>query len=221
MHGAWHGAWVWSEFAKVLARRGIDTEAVNLTSQGHDPATIGDLRSDVDLLRDTIAKVPGPVVVLSHSAYGGMVTSEAADGPGNVARLIFLTSFAPEVGESLSGLFGGDGQPPFIDPSNGLLTVKQGWGSKLFFSDCPPPVAAEAEARLLPQNAVSFGQEVRAAAWRRIPSSYIICTEDQAMPAPGQRRMADRVGDAVELRSGHSPFLSQPDRLADLVVERL
>lgn len=221
VHGAWHGAWVWTAFEKVLADRGVPSIAVDLTSQGTDAARLGDLRSDVDLLRGTIAGVDGPVVVLAHSAYGGIVTSEAADGPDNVTRIVLLTSFAADVGESLSGLFGGNGQPPFIDPSDGLLTVKPGWGTRLFYSDCPPEVAADAEARLLPQHAVTFGQEVRAAAWRTVPTSYILTTEDHAMHPDGQRRMAARVGDSVDLHSGHSPFLTQPEKLAGLLAERL
>lgn len=221
VHGAWHGAWVWTAFEKVLAERGVPAVAVNLTSQGTDAATLGDLHSDIDLLRGTIAGVNGPVVILAHSAYGGIVTSEAADGPDNVQRIVLLTSFAAEVGDSLSALFGNNGTPPFLDAADGLLTVKQGWGSKLFYSDCPAEVAADSEARLLPQHAVTFGQEVGAAAWRTIPTSYIVTTEDRAMHPDGQRRMAARVGDSVDLHSGHSPFLSQPEKLADLLAERL
>lgn len=221
VHGAWHGDWVWGPFEKVLADRGVPSVAVDLTSQGTDASTIGDLRSDVEALRAAIAGVDGPAVVFAHSAYGGMVTSEACDGPDNVNRIVLLTSFAAEVGETLSGLFGNNGTPPFLDAADGLLTVKPGWGSRLFYSDCPPEVAADAESRLLPQNAVTFGQEVRAAAWRTIPTSYIVTTEDQAMHPDGQRRMAKRVGDSVDLHSGHSPFLSQPEKLADLLAERL
>jgi len=204
-----------------MADRGITSVAVNLTSQGDDVTVIGDLRSDVALLRDTIANVAGPVVVLSHSAYGGMVTSEAADGLDNVSRLIYLTSFVPEVGESLSGIFGSSGPPPFVVASNGLLTVKEGWGRRLFYTNSTEEVALESERKLQPQAAVTFGQEVGAAAWRKIPSSYVICTEDQAMSKVGQRRMADRIGgDAVELPGDHCSFLSQPKRLAELITER-
>jgi pimeloyl-ACP methyl ester carboxylesterase len=221
VHGAWHGDWVWAAFEKVLADRGVPSIAVDLTSQGTDAAKLGDLRSDVELLRTTIAGVDGPAVVFAHSAYGGIVTSEAADGPDNVSRIVLLTSFAADVGESLSGLFGNHGTPPFLDAADDLLTVKPGFGSRLFYSDCPPSVAADAESRLLPQHAVTFGQEVRAAAWRTIPTSYIVTTEDQAMHPDGQRRHAARVGDSVDLHSGHSPFLSQPDKLADLLAEKL
>ncbi|MGH3760167.1 alpha/beta hydrolase [Actinophytocola sp.] len=221
VHGAWHGAWVWTAFEKVLAERGVPAVAVDLTSQGTDAAKLGDLRSDVDLLRETITGVNGPVVILAHSAYGGVVTSEAADGPDNVKRIVLLTSFAADVGESLSGLFGNHGTPPFLDAADGLLTVKPGFGSRLFYSDCPADVAADSEARLLPQHAVTFGQEARAAAWRKIPTSYIVTTEDQAMHPDGQRRMVERVNDSVDLHSGHSPFLSQPEKLADLLAERL
>lgn len=219
VHGAWHGAWCWTPFRKVLADRGTAAIAVELTSHGTDASTIGDLRTDTAELRSTVTQLDGPVVVLAHSAYGGVVASEALDEIDTVEHLIFLTSFAPEVGESLSDLFGdGGGAPPFVDAAGGLLTVKDGWGRRLFYSDCPEEVAMDAEQQLEPQAARTFGQPVLAAAWRDLPTSYIVCTEDRAMPPDGQRRIARRIGgDVVELHSGHSPFLSRPGELADLV----
>jgi pimeloyl-ACP methyl ester carboxylesterase len=222
VHGGWHGAWCWSKFQDVLTTRGITSKAVDLTSQGRDAGSIGDLRSDTTLLRSTIEEVGGPVVVLAHSAYGGMVITEAADGLDQVQRLIYLTSFVPEVGESLLGLFGGGALPPWMQVSDdGLLSIADGWGRKLFYSDCDPDTAAWAESQLLPQSGASFQQQTTKKAWRKIPASYIVTTDDQTMAPSGQRRMASRLDDVVEIRSGHSPFLSHPEALADLVVERL
>ncbi|MFF3330831.1 alpha/beta hydrolase [Streptomyces sp. NPDC002888] len=220
VHGAWHGAWCWSAFESELRARGVPAHALELTSHGAQGAAVGDLRSDVELLRRTVREVDGPVVLLGHS-YGGLVVTEGAEGLDNVTRLIYLSAFLPGPGDSMVKMTGG-GNAPWIHRADGLMTIAAGWGEKLFYSDCPPDLAAKAESQLAPQSAVSFQQEVRATAWQQLPSTYIVCTEDRAIAPDGQRRMAAMAGcEVVELRSGHSPFMTQPDRLADLLLERL
>jgi pimeloyl-ACP methyl ester carboxylesterase len=58
------------------------------------------------------------------------------------------------------------------------------------------------------------------AAWRYIPTSYLLCTEDKAIPLAVQEKMVERAEGKVDVvekvNAGHSPFLSQAD-----VVERL
>jgi pimeloyl-ACP methyl ester carboxylesterase len=221
VHGAWHGAWCWSTLVDELAGQGIAAIPVELTSHGTDPAAVGDLRSDTEVVRAAVAAVAGPVTVLGHSSYGGMVITEAADGQEKITQLMYLAGFAPEPGESMFGILAG-APAPWIEPKgDGLVGVAEGWGRKLFYSDCDTDIAQNSERKLSPQSVASFAQEVTAATWRTIPSTYLVCTEDQAIPPAAQRQMASRVGNSVELASGHSPFLSQPRQLAHLLGERL
>ncbi|MCX6471415.1 MAG: glutamine--fructose-6-phosphate transaminase (isomerizing), partial [Corynebacteriales bacterium] len=83
---------------------------------------------------------------------------------------------------------------------------------------CSDDDVAFALARLGPQNAATFGQEVRGAAWRTIPSTYVVCTDDRAVGPGYQRALATRTSDTVELTASHSPFFSQPQALADTLV---
>ena len=50
------------------------------------------------------------------------------------------------------------------------------------------------------------------------PSTYVVCTDDRAIPVALQRSCAARIGDVVELPTSHSPFLSRPDELARLLA---
>jgi pimeloyl-ACP methyl ester carboxylesterase len=56
---------------------------------------------------------------------------------------------------------------------------------------------------------------VEVAAWREKPSTYLVCTRDRAIPEDVQRRLAVRTRRVVDLPTGHFPFLTAPDRLAD------
>jgi hypothetical protein len=60
----------------------------------------------------------------------------------------------------------------------------------------------------------------RSIAWREKPASYVVCTDDRAVPVALQRSCGARVDRVVaELPTSHSPFLSQPAALASLLAD--
>ena len=60
-------------------------------------------------------------------------------------------------------------------------------------------------------------EPVRAAAWRSIMSTYVVCTQDRAIAPALQRDMAKRAGEIIEWDTSHSPFASRPDLVAGLI----
>ena len=52
-----------------------------------------------------------------------------------------------------------------------------------------------------------------------MPSTYVVCENDNAIPVFAQEAMARRAGRVERLPSAHSPFLSHPDELTE-VLER-
>jgi hypothetical protein len=57
--------------------------------------------------------------------------------------------------------------------------------------------------------------------WREIPSTYVICEKDSAIPPAVQQRMARRPHRVERLNTSHSPFMSRPSRVADLLHNEL
>jgi hypothetical protein len=58
--------------------------------------------------------------------------------------------------------------------------------------------------------------------WTAIPCAYIVCEQDRALPPPFQEIFASKMGgpeNTYRLPSSHSPFLSMPDQLADLLQQ--
>jgi len=51
------------------------------------------------------------------------------------------------------------------------------------------------------------------------PATYALCTDDRAVPVALQQSNAARIGTTVEWPTSHSPFLSRPDLVADLLLE--
>ena len=60
-----------------------------------------------------------------------------------------------------------------------------------------------------------------AAAWQTVPSTYVICEQDRAVPPAVQQAMAARAGTVHRLESSHSPFFSRPDEVAEVVLNAL
>jgi pimeloyl-ACP methyl ester carboxylesterase len=58
------------------------------------------------------------------------------------------------------------------------------------------------------------------AAWRSKPSWYAVSTEDRTINPDLQRFMAKRMGaKTVEVRASHLSLISQPDTIANLILE--
>jgi len=158
--------------------------------------------------------------VVAHS-YGGIVTAEAASGIDTVRHLLFVSSYLPEIGQSLSS-FGDDEPAPFldVDPEGGTFTVRPEALDETFLQDCDPEIQRQARGHTARQSLEVLEQPVRSAAWRDVPSTYLVCTKDRGTPASRQREFAARAGSVVELDAGHHPFLSQPAAVRDLVLGR-
>jgi pimeloyl-ACP methyl ester carboxylesterase len=224
VHGACveDGAWWWHRTAEPLAERGVASEAPALPSCGEtgEPVDGGGpgLAEDVAAVRAALTASDEPTVVVAHS-YGGIVTAEAAAGVDSVRHLLLVSSYLPEVGQSLSS-FGGEEPAPFleIDPEGGTFTVRHDALAETFLQDCDPDIQREAADRTARQSLAVLEQPVGAAAWQEVASTYLVCAADRGTPAVLQREFAARAGSVVELDAGHHPFLSQPGAVRDLVL---
>jgi pimeloyl-ACP methyl ester carboxylesterase len=178
----------------------------------------GGLAEDVAAVRAVLTAGDEPAVVVGHS-YGGIVASEAAVGVAAVRHLVFVSSYLPEPGESLS-TFGSDTPPPFLDfdPEGGTFGARPELFAETFVEDCPPEIVSAGAARLVRQTLSVTQQPVRSVAWHDVPTTYVVCTEDRGTPVTAQREFARRADKVVEMAAGHHPFLSQPRAFADIIA---
>jgi pimeloyl-ACP methyl ester carboxylesterase len=224
VHGACvrDGSWWWHRMAGLLRERDVPSVCPALPSCGEAGVTGGTggagLIEDVAAVRQVVRDSDEPTIVVAHS-YGGIVTAEAAAGVGSVHHLLLVSSYLPEVGQSLSEF--SDGTPaPFldVDVDAGTFGVRPELLVDTFLHDCDPDVQAQAPDHLARQSVQVLGQPVGAAAWQQVPSTYLVCAQDRGTPARLQREFARTAGGVVELDAGHHPFLSQPEAVRDLLL---
>ncbi len=217
VHGAWHGPWCWDRVTPLLEARGIPVVLVD-RGVGSPRQVSSDPWIDRERVQAAVNAVAGPVVLLGHS-QGGIGITYGGIAP-NVKRLVYLTAHAPGIDmpdgvvlRSPALVAGGIDTPEgrLFDPA----TV-----ASVFYGDCSPEDVAWAVSRLDPQQLPVQGPLPEERAWQVIPSTYVVCTEDGALLAAGQRIYASHMTEVIEWPTSHSPFLSQPAMLADL-LERL
>jgi pimeloyl-ACP methyl ester carboxylesterase len=224
VHGACvkDGSWWWHRTGELLAVHGLVSEAPALPSCGEtgEPADAQGpgLAEDVAAVRHVLTASDEPTVVVAHS-YGGIVAAEAATGVEAVHHLLLVSSYLPEVGQSLSS-FGGEEPAPFldIDAAGGTFGVRPDALAATFLQDCNAEIQREAKGKTARQSLAVLEQPVQSAAWQDVPSTYLLCADDLGTPAGLQREFAGRAGNVVELAAGHHPFLSQPAAVRDLIL---
>jgi pimeloyl-ACP methyl ester carboxylesterase len=229
IHGAWHGAWCWSKLLPALKARGIAATAIDLPGQGDDPTPPGEVTLELwsDRIVAALDELAEPAILVGHSMGGIAITAAAETAPESVAALVYLCAFLPRDGETLASLAQG------IPPEQTALRQEPVLGGTAimpvgetveaaFYGGCSQADIADAKARLRPLPLQPLAAPVRLTPGRTdgIPRIYIECTEDRALPIETQRRMiAATPCQAVHtLAAGHSPFLSMPARLAEIVA---
>jgi pimeloyl-ACP methyl ester carboxylesterase len=211
-------------------------EAVAIDIPGHgervdEEATMdGRLDAVLDVLR------PGDVLV-GHSGGGLEITRAADAAPDLVAHVIYLAAALPLEGRliqdaltyrddggtegdyDVTGMlehlrFGDDGSMAFADVEG---------AKELFFHDCDDATALWAFERLTPERAGDTATtpiSVKGFWEADLPRSFIVCLQDQAQPRWLADVTARRLGvEPLAIDASHSPFLSRPAELAQLLVK--
>lgn len=214
VHGAWHGAWCWEAVQAHLP----EAVAIDLPSNHVDGADFSD---DVAAVRAALDGMDGPVVLCGHS-YGGAVISEAGRHP-KVGHLVYLASMALDAGETMMANAAADDPEASSAPPAALnaairvegeaMVLDLAGAAAAFYADCDEkPVD-----RLVPHPLAAFGTAVTNPAWVDLPSTFVLCTRDEAIRPEVQRFFARRCSTTVELEASHSPMLSMPDRVAEIL----
>jgi hypothetical protein len=90
---------------------------------------------------------------------------------------------------------------------------------ELLWADCDEQTVAIAFERPRPKCAFPFTAPLSLAELPTVSCTSIICTEDQLINPEWSRRIARGIGaDVVELPGSHSPLLSRPSALADVLL---
>jgi pimeloyl-ACP methyl ester carboxylesterase len=214
VHGGFVDGAGWEGVYQILKNDGYDVRIVQ------NPTL--NLAGDVAATRQIIGQADGPVVLVGHS-YGGVVITEAGNDP-KVAKLVYITAFAPDEGESVASLIKDPVPnapvPPILPPQDGLLFLDRAKFAAAFAADVEPGKARFMADAQVPWGVDALAGAVTRPAWKTRPSWYLVATDDRMIPPAAQRFMAQRAGAKVTEHAGsHAIYVSRPDAAAAIIRE--
>ena len=221
VHGAFHDARCWERLTPLLEEAGHGVVAMDLPNE--DNSATFDTYADV-----VCAALDGcsdDLIIVGHSYAGSVIPLVAARRP--VRHLVYVCAYVPDLGRSLADQLGDE--PELLNPAcyqalqadaeSRMEWCDLGLAQSLMYADCDEPTVQTAIARLRPQSVSAYGLPTSLAEFPAVSCTFITCSEDQILGAECAGRIArERLGAGViELPGSHSPFLSRPSALADVL----
>ena len=209
-----HGLWAdGSCFSKVIAPLQVEGYECIAAQYG-----LNTTAEDVALVKATIGRVTGPVILVGHSYGGTVITGAGVDD--RVAGLVYICALAPDADETsqtqqsnfpMTDVFS------HIEVVDGRIWLRPE-GLKYFCGDL-----SEQEQKLVwaTQGVPApdlFNAKARGTAWKSKPSWYIVGKNDHTVHPDLERFFAKRMGaTTTEVASSHVPMLSHPDVVIDVI----
>ena len=215
VHGAFADATSFQELIPLLQQQGYPVVAVQNTLTGLD--------ADIVTTKRLLDAQKGPVIVLGHSYGGAVITGAAASNP-NVKALVYVAAFAPDANEPVGALQGN--YPPtllssaLVPDAAGFLYGDTAKFRDVFAQDLPVRLTRIVAATQKPVSGSVFTASTTQAAWRTIPSWYMVASEDHAINPDLERFYAKRMkAHTTEVKSSHVMYISHPADVAKVIEE--
>jgi pimeloyl-ACP methyl ester carboxylesterase len=214
VHGAFADASGWDAVITALQTRGYKVSAVQNPLSSYD--------ADIETTKRLIDAQTGPTVVVGHS-YGGAVMTAAAAGNPNVKALVYLAAFANDANEPLGSYF--DKYPSkaltaFSPDAAGFLTIDRARFREIFAQDLPLAQTSVMAVTQKPLTSAAFKAMASVAAWRTVPSWFVVAQQDNVINPDLERFFAKRMGaKTIEINSSHVVFMSHVPEVVSVIED--
>jgi pimeloyl-ACP methyl ester carboxylesterase len=219
VHGAFHGGWCWDRLVPELRSRGFETVAPDLPCD--DPAAgIDEYAAVIEMA----IQGHDDVVLVGHSLGSLTIPLVASHRP--VRRMVFLCSVPTGPGPAIEGQLSEMVSPAFVSAARfhdgeGREVLGNSDARQLFFDDCSEADANWAVSMLRPQSPRPLVEPSPLGHWPDVDQAVVLTTDDRVLNqkwaiAAGRARLAG--AEPVLLPGSHSPFLSRPAALAEVLA---
>lgn len=207
-----------------------------LTQEARTEAVVAQVRQAAAL---------GPVILVGHSAGGMTISAVAEEVPERLGAVVYLAGFLVPNGLPLLAMLQHPSMSTALSPrlfvgdpgAIGATRIHAGSTDAAyrallkaaFYADIADADFADAASRLHCDESnlgAMAPSPITPGRFGAVPRHYIRCTQDRAIPLSGQDHMIASVDAALgsrttvhTLHSSHSPFLSQPAALSDILID--
>ncbi len=215
LHGAWHRPEHWEAVVARLRQRGRSVEVPDLHGLSLPDARL--------LVQPLIARSERPPLVVAHSSGG--ILAGTLEGAGTTAHLM---AYVLDVGESPQSVIeetalreGRDiSLVPVVPDESGHLALDLAGGARAaMYADVDEQTTARAVELLRPEPPTIFDAAPDAATWCGAGAVYVAGRDDRTVDPALTARFTAHFDDVRVWPTGHSPYLSHPDLVVDLVEQ--
>jgi pimeloyl-ACP methyl ester carboxylesterase len=230
IHGSWHSAWNWHKVVPLLEKQGHKAIAIDLPGMGRDKTPIQEvkMKTTVEKICKLIDSIEGKVILVGHSKNGIMISQAAEYRSEKIEKLVYLAAYLIPDGKTqreYSVHDTGGMLKPYVTMFENINahTLQPEIYKEGLYHDCEDDITELAKL-LLSHEPVESGivpLKLTEENFGSVPRYYIECTEDRAVtPFIQQKMYAETVCEKVySLPTSHSPFFSQPEKLANIFNE--
>jgi hypothetical protein len=214
----------------LLEKNGNTSEAIDLPAHGQDTTPISEVTLDgyVDAVSKVLEEYNDPVVLIGHSRAGVVISQVAERIPEKIDKLVYLCAFLIPDGEPMVATALTDSTSLLV--SNLIFNEEEGWHfpkdeiiKEAFYNDCSSEDINKCIPFLTKEPNVPVGTPLKLSdeKFGKVKKVYIHTTMDNTITYGHQKMMVNRihVDQSFELKSGHSPFLSKPNELANILLK--
>ena len=213
VHGAFADATSWSKVIPLLEADGYHVVAVQ------NPLT--SLAADVAATKRAVARQDGALLLVAHS-WGGVTMTQAGDDP-KVVGLVYVSAYAPDVGQSAndaSSPYGWtEGQKQIrLDDSKFALMTNEGISEDI--AECLSPADQKLFSVVqVPSYGPMFDEKVTVAAWKIKPSWVLVSADDRMLPPAMEKAEVKRLNAvaSITLPTCHMSILEQSTKVAAFI----
>ena len=219
IHGAYTSPWHWHRLVPHPEEAGCDVVVPELPC---DDLAAGIERYAAAVEAELEGRPEEPMVVGSSL---GAVTACVVAARRPVRALVTVCGVVPAAGRAVGEDAADFSQPAFAaavqGSADGSTTFPADAARELVFHDSDPEVAREAAARLRRQGPLPLVEPCPYDALPDVPRMGIVSRVDRLVrPEWLARAVRERLGvEPVELDCDHAPMLSQPERIAELLLD--
>lgn len=223
-HGAFSGAWVWREVSSYVRTAGHEVFTPTFTGTG-ERSHLANPDIDLDTHIQDITMVfefedLSDVILVGYSYSGSVITGVAELIPGSIQHLVYLDAFVHQDGQSQADIVGPDVMTGIKDAAQ---SSGDGWRIPHNYQSPTPPAPRRTDLLL---KTVLQPVSVNNPTAATLPRTFIYCLQGPkdlgpvGKPITQAAEMAknDDNWQYLELNSGHNPWETVPQELADLLI---
>ena len=231
LHGAWHSATCWQELSVLLAKKGLDCLTPDLPGHGTNRHDINKINLNIySRYISQLIDNYNYIVLIAHSMAGILASRLAEEHSNKVKHLIYLSAYLPGNEQSLFDLMQiqrqQHGAAPIesaieFSPDKRQCSLNRQDIIPLFYNCCSLQQKQAGLSQIQAQASLPLAAKVHLSqnGFGTIPKSYIRCLQDRVIPQSQFQWMleAQPCDQIYTLDTDHSPFWSEPVKLAELL----